>query len=167
MDLIKCFPPVVDEKSRVIILGSMPGRESLRKNEYYGHGRNQFWNIIYSLYGDEPEQDYTKKLGFLKEKRVALWDVIKTCYRKGSLDANITGEEANDFDTLFHNYPGIHHIFFNGTKAYETFRRQIGFKYSRLTYTKLGSTSPANVMKFEQRLENWSVVKKFAEGRAL
>ncbi len=164
MNLIKSFPPVADERSRIIILGSMPGGESLRKNEYYGHIRNQFWNIIYSLYGETVDRNYTKKIEFLREKRIALWDVIKTCYRKGSLDANITGERVNNFDRFFNDYPGIRHVFFNGTKAYETFRKRVGFKYDWLTYTKLGSTSPANVVKFDQRLEDWSIIKKYAEG---
>ncbi len=152
----------MDEESRVIILGSMPGRESLRKKEYYGHPRNQFWNVLYALYDREPDWDYGKKLAFLKEKHIALWDVIETCQREGSMDANITGEKANDFDWLFCNYPGIRHAFFNGTKAYETFRKRVGFRYDGITYTKLGSTSPANVVQFERRLEEWSIVKRCA-----
>lgn len=159
MELLKSFPPIVDEMSRIIILGSMPGGESLRKREYYGHGRNQFWNIIYSLYGEKPDKVYSKKTEFLKEKRIALWDVIETCHREGSLDSNILCERVNDFDRLFGNYPGIGHAFFNGTKAYTTFKKMVGFKYEGLTYTKLSSTSPANVMSFEKRLTEWSVIK--------
>ncbi|MGI6697840.1 MAG: DNA-deoxyinosine glycosylase [Clostridia bacterium] len=161
MDRIKCFPPIVDEKSRIIVLGSMPGRESLRKNEYYGHPRNQFWNIIYSLFGREPDEEYEKKVAFLREKGIALWDVIKSCRREGSMDANITCEEVNDFDWLFGRYPGIRHVFFNGGKAYDTFRKRVGFKYEGVGYTKLGSTSPANVKPFESRLEEWGIIKKY------
>jgi len=160
MDLIRCFPPIVDEKSCIIILGSMPGRESLRKREYYGHPRNQFWNIIYSLFGREPDTEYPKKVAFLKEKGIALWDVIQSCYREGSMDSNITCEKANDFDWLFGSYPSIRHVFFNGTKAYDTFRKKVGFKYSGVAYTKLGSTSPANVVQFDRRLEEWGIIKK-------
>lgn len=161
MALIECFPPVIDDRSRVIILGSMPGRESLRKREYYGHPRNQFWNVIYGLYRKKPDTEYHKKLAFLKEKHIALWDVIATCYREGSMDANITREKVNDFDWLFHGYPSIRHVFFNGTKAYETFRKKIGFNYPGVGYVKLGSTSPANVVRFQDRLKQWSVVKEY------
>lgn len=163
MNLIKCFPPVVDEGARVIILGSMPGRESLRKKEYYGHPRNQFWHVLYALYGREPDTEYYKKVAFLKKRGIALWDVIETCQREGSMDANITGEKINDFNWLFSNYPGIRYAFFNGAKAYETFRKRVGFKYDGITYTKLGSTSPANVVRFERRLEEWGIVRRCAD----
>lgn len=141
----------------------MPGGESLRKGEYYGHPRNQFWNILYSLYGEQPDVEYDKKVGFLKKKHIALWDVIKTCSREGSMDSNIVNEKVNDFDGLFSEYPGIGHVFFNGTKAYETFRKKTGFKYNGLTYTKLGSTSPANVVRWEERLKQWQIIKDILE----
>lgn len=160
MSVIECFPPIVDKQSRIIILGSMPGRESLRKQEYYGHPRNQFWNIIYSLYGQQPDTEYSKRASFLKRKRIALWDVIETCRREGSMDSNITCEKVNDFDWLFYGHPNIRHAFFNGTKAYETFRKKIGFKYEGITFTKLGSTSPAYVIGFEERLKQWKIVKE-------
>lgn len=154
---------MVDEGARVIILGSMPGRESLRKKEYYGHPRNQFWHVLYALYGREPDTEYYKKVAFLKKRGIALWDVIETCQREGSMDANITGEKINDFNWLFSNYPGIRYAFFNGAKAYETFRKRVGFKYDGITYTKLGSTSPANVVRFERRLDEWGIVRRCAD----
>lgn len=153
----------MDKKSRIIILGSMPGGESLRKKEYYGHPRNHFWNLMYSLYGEEPDTEYNKKLEFLKGKGIALWDVIETCRREGSLDANITCEKVNDFHWLFNSYPDIKHVFFNGSKAYNTFRKGVGFDKDRFTYRRLGSTSPANVVKFERRLEEWNVIKEYAK----
>ena len=71
----------------------MPGEESLRKQEYYGHPRNQFWRIIYALFDVPLEDNYEKKLMFLKSKGIALWDVIESCWREGSLDSNIRNEK--------------------------------------------------------------------------
>jgi TDG/mug DNA glycosylase family protein len=143
----------------------MPGRESLRKGEYYGHPRNQFWNVVYGLFGQKPDTEYSRKIAFLKSKRIALWDVIASCRREGSMDSNITCESVNDFDRLFNAYPGIRHAFFNGTKAYETFRKRIGFKYEGVNFVKLGSTSPANVVGFEDRIKQWSIIKECLDAR--
>lgn len=150
--------PIIDEHSRVLILGSMPGVESLRLQQYYANPRNQFWKIIYSIFDAAPDQIYEDRISFIKSKNIALWDVIENCYREGSLDSNIREEKVNDFSGLFETYPGIKIVLFNGGKAYETYKKWIGFgALPNLTFQKLTSSSPANTKKYEDKLREWSV----------
>ncbi len=161
MSRVKSFAPIIDEKSRILILGSMPGIESLRKQEYYGHPRNQFWKIIYELFGEPLDGNYERKVTFLKSKGIALWDVIETCSREGSLDSNIKEEKVNDFTRLFKEYPKIKHVFFNGLKAYDTFKKKVGFDFPEMTFIRLGSTSPAHAKKFADKFKEWMIIKDY------
>ncbi len=160
MQTLKSFPPVINRYSRILILGSMPGAESLLKNQYYANSRNHFWKIIYTLFGTEPDSSYEKRKAFLLSKKIALWDVIGHCSRTGSLDSNIKNEQPNDLQGLILAHPGIKHILFNGTKAYDSFRKHVGFNEPALTYRRLPSTSPAHAVKFEQKLSEWSVIRE-------
>lgn len=160
--MLSSFLPIIDERSRILILGSMPGVESLRLQQYYGYPRNQFWKILYDIFEAQASQVYEEKVSFIKSKRIAVWDVIANCYREGSLDSNIRGEKVNDFSTLFKEYPDIKTVLFNGGKAYETYKKWIGFgESSNLTFHKLTSSSPANTKKYEEKLRGWSVIKDF------
>ncbi len=158
--MIHCFAPLIDTSSKVLILGSMPGIKSLKKQQYYAHPRNYFWRILYTLFDKSYEEDYEKRRSFILEQHIALWDVLQSCEREGSLDAAIRGEEVNDFDWLFQTYSHIECVFFNGSKAYETFKKNIGFKYEGITFQKLPSTSPAHAIKVEDKLESWKVILK-------
>ncbi|AFS78459.1 uracil-DNA glycosylase-like protein [Gottschalkia acidurici 9a] len=164
MNNIKSLRPIVNDTSKVLILGSIPGKESLEKQKYYANPRNSFWKIIFSLYDLNVEEHYNKKIEFLQEKNIAIWDVIKTCDRRGSLDSNIKNEEANDFSTLFKYYPNIRFVLFNGAKSYDVFSKQVGFDISsNITFRKLNSSSPANTIPFEVKLNEWKVIKEYLE----
>jgi double-stranded uracil-DNA glycosylase len=89
MNLKNGFPPIICKDARALILGSMPGEESLRRNEYYGNPRNAFWRIMAALFNFDPELSYYEKIKRLKENHIALWDVLKRCERQGSLDTEI------------------------------------------------------------------------------
>ena len=160
MQRIYSFPPIADQNSRILILGSMPGVESLRKQQYYAHPQNQFWKIIYDLFATPLEQDYEKKVDFLRSKGIALWDVIENCYREGSSDAKIKEEKPNAIPKLLEQYPRIKCLLFNGTKAYDSYRKMIGFTEGWL-YEKLESTSPANTKSYEFKLKNWRKILKY------
>ncbi len=163
MNLLTSFGPIIDERSRVLILGSMPGVESLRLQQYYANPRNQFWKILYELFKTPASQVYEKKISFIKSKKIAVWDVVENCYREGSLDSNIREEKVNDFSALFKAYPDILTVLFNGGKAYEIYKRRIGFgASSNLTFHKLTSSSPANTKRYEEKLKEWDVIKGFA-----
>ncbi len=146
--------PIIDEECKIIILGSMPGAESLRKGEYYGHPRNAFWRIMFDMLDCDFTDDYDAKKKMLLDNHIALWDVISYCEREGSLDSNIKEDIPNDFNSLFLDYPNIKRVYFNGQKAYDTFRRKVGFD-SEKNYIRLPSTSPAHAIAYSKKLMVW------------
>ncbi len=155
MSTIHSFGPVVNEYSRVLILGSIPGKESLKKQQYYGHAHNAFWPLMSKLLKEPYVDSYEQRLDMLLRHRIALWDVIQSCERESSLDAHIKNPVVNDFAGLFAKYPQIRHVFFNGQKAHSTFARYVGFQFKGLSFERLGSTSPAHAISFEKRLQDW------------
>lgn len=156
--MIYSFGPIVDENSEILILGSMPGGESLRKSQYYGYDRNTFWKVLFDLFGEEFRQDYDERIEFLLRNHIALWDVVKSCERKGSLDSNIKDPTINDFRSFFNGYPKILRVFFNGRTAYNLFKKNVGFSFDGLIFSYLGSTSPAYAVSFSQRIKDWSQI---------
>jgi hypoxanthine-DNA glycosylase len=142
---IQSFPFSADRHSQILILGSMPGEESLRQQQYYAHPRNLFWDIMGELFGADRDLPYEERLIILRNHSVALWDVAHTCRRKGSLDSNMTDVIANDFESLFKTAPQIQTVFFNGQKAAALFRKLVMPDLTReLNFVILPSTSPAN-----------------------
>lgn len=116
------------------------------------------------LFGAGPQLDYPLRLQKLRENHIALWDVIETCFRPGSLDSAIseTGLAINDFNGFFKNHPQISHVYFNGQKAAGLFNRKVAPGLAtRLVYRVLPSTSPANATSsYAAKLEAWSVLKR-------
>lgn len=151
---IKCLQPLIDENSRILILGSMPGVQSLQKRQYYGNQRNYFWRILFEIFAEEYTDDYEQKIGFLKRHGIALFDTIAECRRKGSLDSNIKEEKRNDIDTLLENHPGIRLIVLNGSKAASAFRSG----NTEITVLRLPSTSPVprrDYRNFDDVFQKW------------
>lgn len=158
---ISSFLPIIDEHSHILILGSIPGQESLRRQEYYANQRNHFWRILFDLYSMPLPGEYSQRISLIKKQGIALWDVIESCLREGSLDSNIEYENPNDFNWLFSKYPNIKFVFFNGGKAFEVFRKKVGFDlFQGVNFKKLPSTSPANTMSFDKKLEEWKKIIK-------
>jgi len=158
--LVYSFPPVADDRARVLVLGSMPGVLSLAENQYYAHPRNLFWPIMGSLFGAGRDVAYEQRLRLLQDHRIALWDVLHSCQRDGSLDSDIQCEVANNFATFFNTYPQITHVFFNGGKAESSFRKHVRDVGQGLVMTRLPSTSPAHAsLSFEEKLAAWSQIR--------
>jgi TDG/mug DNA glycosylase family protein len=162
MNLSQGFPPVARPDARVLILGSMPGVASLEAGQYYAFPRNVFWKIMGDLLGAGPQLDYLSRLQKLKDHHIALWDVIHTCFRPGSLDSAIseTGMDTNDFNDFFKAHPHISHVYFNGQKGADLFKKRVmpGLA-GDYEYLVLPSTSPANAAKsYAAKLEAWSVL---------
>ncbi|MBN2557395.1 MAG: DNA-deoxyinosine glycosylase [Clostridia bacterium] len=155
LENIHGFPPIIGDASRILILGSMPGAESLRRSEYYAHPRNAFWPVIYGLHGRIPDADYNDRKSFLISIGLALWDVVESCERKGSSDSAIKNIVYNDFTFFFGAHPKIWHVCFNGRKAEALFLSRFRDDFPGLTYTRLGSTSPAHAVRMDSRLEDW------------
>jgi double-stranded uracil-DNA glycosylase len=159
------FPPIAKPDAKILILGSMPGQKSLEENQYYAHPRNSFWPILLQLFGVNKDLSYEQRKQFLYENKIALWDVLKSCYRKGSLDSDIDYStiEANDFNVFFEMHPKIKTVFFNGIKAEQIYNKEVLGnlkKHKELNYYKLPSTSPAHAaMNMEQKLKEWEIIK--------
>lgn len=142
----------------MLILGSMPGKESLKQNQYYAHPANAFWKIMGEIAGAHPGLAYAERLGMLKSSGIALWDVLASCVRESSLDAHIRNETANDFTAFFASHPHITQVFFNGGKAEQCFKKFVQGKQSLppLTFHRLPSTSPAHAgMRYAEKLQAW------------
>lgn len=142
----KSFSPSVNNKSKILILGSMPGVKSLTEQQYYAHPQNRFWKLMALICNnkDLPNKDYQEKLNILLEHGIALWDVIKSCDRAGSLDTDIKNEVPNDIERLLTKYPNIKKIFLNGNKSYTAFKKYFPNILSKYNCYKMPSTSPAN-----------------------
>ena len=108
--MIYSFSPIVSRAGDALILGSMPGIESLRQQQYYAHPRNLFWRIIGEITGACPSLPYPQRLKKLKDAGISLWDVLHACERRGSLDAAICDETANDFKGFFSENPHISRV---------------------------------------------------------
>jgi TDG/mug DNA glycosylase family protein len=165
MTLKKGFPPIAEETATVLILGSMPGEESLKKNEYYGHPRNAFWKIMAILFGFDSSMEYEERTKVLLKNRIALWDVMRFCERRGSLDINIKNRTIieNDFDSFFNSYPNIGYVYFNGVKAEKEYFKRVFPKLSRskrnIKYGRLPSTSPAMTqLALKAKILEWSKI---------
>jgi hypoxanthine-DNA glycosylase len=153
------FPPIVNETSKVLILGTMPSERSLKMNQYYGHGGNAFWKIIFNICEEPFSTDYEKRQNVLLKNNLALWDVLQACEREGSSDNAILREESNDFKSFFKEHPGIKLIAFNGQNAESYFLIHSNHK-PEINYISLPSTSSANSWKtFDEKLSEWGKIK--------
>jgi hypoxanthine-DNA glycosylase len=157
--LLQGFPPVVDGRAGVLILGSFPSAQSLVAREYYANPRNAFWPISGELFGFDPSAPYDERLAALQHRGVALWDVLSTCRRAGSADSAIDPKSLviNDFGALFASYPAITRVYFNGAKAADLYRR-LAQPTERICYERLPSTSPANAMRPAAKLAAWRTI---------
>jgi hypoxanthine-DNA glycosylase len=147
--LVHSFPPLEHANARTLILGTMPGAASLSAREYYAHPRNLFWTILGDLLGFARATPYTDRVARLLAADIAVWDVLKSCDRPGSLDSDIarTSIVANDFERFFASHSCIERVFFNGAGAATLYRRHVlpaCAAHATLSYTQLPSTSPAN-----------------------
>ena len=160
---VSSFAPIAHRAASVLVLGSMPGAASLRAGQYYAYAHNAFWPIMGELFGAGPEVAYEKRILLLKRAGLALWDVMASCVREGSLDSDI--DEAsivpNDFPAFFNAHPQITHVFFNGAKAETCFRRYVSpdLPDRGLQFTRLPSTSPAHAsLSLQKKLAAWRAV---------
>ncbi|WP_123028519.1 DNA-deoxyinosine glycosylase [Mycolicibacterium stellerae] len=154
--LLEGLPPIVDDDARILILGNMPSVMSLAAQEYYGNPRNAFWRIAADIVGFDPSSAYADRTVALRGSGVAVWDVLQMCRRVGSLDSAIEPDSmvANDFGSFFDAHPTIDRVFFNGAAAEKNFIRLAGVDRP-LRYRRLPSTSPAQTMRYEDKLRAW------------
>lgn len=157
------FDAIVDENSKVLILGSFPSIKSFEQNFYYAHPRNLFWPIMEELFGVTLETNEEKR-AFALAKGIALWDTYASLKRGSgnSSDSNLKELRVNDFYAFLKEYPNITHLFFTGQKAYQGYMKH--FKDIDIETTLLPSTSPAHAaMKKEEKLERYRAIKDALE----
>jgi hypoxanthine-DNA glycosylase len=146
--------PVIDERARVLILGSFPSTASLAAQQYYAHPQNQFWRILGAVL-EQPlkEMDYAARIATVKAAGIAIWDIYASCERAGSLDAAIRDAIPNQLSPLKESALTIRRICFNGRMAARRIREVEALGFETLI---LPSTSPAHAgMSFEEKLARW------------
>ncbi len=157
MSLITGFDYFANDDTKILVIGTMPGRQSLEKQEYYANNQNVFWRIISITFNNSYNfPSYNDKLNCLSKHQIGLWDNLKYCERNGSLDTSIKNEFPNDFKTLFDSYKNIERLLFNGNKSYYFFKKYNSSLLNKRKYFILPSTSPTNAkMNFYDKLKIW------------
>ena len=156
--IVHPFPPLYDENSQILILGSFPSVKSREAMFFYGHPQNRFWKVASRIFGAQVPETIDEKKKFLLSNKIALWDVIASCEIKGSSDSSIKNAVPNDLSEIFKK-ADIKHIFVNGKTAEKYYN-----KYTKDTVGKaavcLPSTSPANAAWTVERLvKAWEIIK--------
>ncbi len=161
MKRLQAFPPIANRKARTLILGSMPGEASLAAGEYYAFRHNQFWRIVGEIAGFAHDAPYARRKAALRRCHIALWDVLESCVRAGSLDSAIRDDtiRVNDFAAFLAAHPAICRVCFNGRKAESAWHRCVAPTLPatlKLEYRLLPSTSPAHAgMSYRAKLRHW------------
>ncbi|MBV8124437.1 MAG: DNA-deoxyinosine glycosylase [Burkholderiaceae bacterium] len=162
MTLKYSFPPVVDENVQVLVLGSLPGEQSLAQSQYYANRNNRFWALV----GDVVDVNlvvlsYAARLEALMQHRIGLWDVVASASRDGSLDSRIRNHTGNDIVGLIQSLPNLRAIAFNGGTAARHGLKQLGAQVEGLKILQLPSSSPAYTLPYEQKLQAWRALKVY------
>ena len=162
----RCFPPSVDHNTRVLLLGSLPGVESLRQQQYYGNPRNQFWRLVGGIIGtDLVSLGYSDRLRQLLAHGIRLWDVIAQAVRPGSLDQNIRDAVPNSLGELVETLPQLRAIGFNGATAFRLGSAQLMHwmqeDAKEMAYISLPSSSPANTMSYTHKAQAWGALAHY------
>ena len=149
------FPPLYDERSRILILGSFPSVKSREQRFFYGHPQNRFWKVLAAVLDCETPRDIPEKRAMLLRHGIALWDSVGSCEIRGSSDASIDKVVPNDLSPIF-RAADIRQVFCNGKKSHEMYQKYLESKTGRSAVC-LPSTSPANAAWSLERLtEAWS-----------
>ena len=154
-ELLHGLEPILGQRPRILILGNMPSAMSLASGKYYGNPRNAFWRITGALFGFDASASYPDRVNALQAHQVAVWDVLRSCRRVGSLDSAVERDSMvpNDFAAFFTTHRTLERVVFNGAAAETNFRRLVGTP--PLASVRAPSTSPAQTMRLEDKLAAW------------
>ena len=156
----RCFDPVVNAGTRLLILGSLPGEKSLAHSQYYAHPQNKFWLLLGEVLGvDLKSLPYDARLATLLTHGVGLWDVVAQAQRSGSLDSNIRERDDNDLVALAASLPRLDTIAFNGGTAARLGLKVLGGQAERYRIVSLPSSSPAYTLAYEAKLQQWKTLE--------
>jgi hypoxanthine-DNA glycosylase len=161
--LKRSFPPVVGPATRILVLGSLPGEESLARRQYYAHPRNQFWRLIGGVVGqDLAPLAYEARLCALVEAGVGLWDTVGSATRRGSLDSSIRDHQPNDLALLTETLPELRAVGFNGGRSASIGLPMLAGR-DDLALLSLPSSSPAYTLPVEAKLARWLDLRRFLQ----
>ena len=155
-ELLHGLAPIIGNGAKSLILGNMPSVLSLGAQQYYANPRNAFWTITGEIFGFDASAPYEERVSALVTQRIAVWDVLRSCRRVGSLDSAVEPDSmvANDFGQLFEWHPHITGVFFNGAAAEKNFSRLVRVAPD-IQYRRLPSTNPAQTMRYGDKLAAW------------
>ena len=160
----RCFPPVVDEHTRVLVLGSLPGEVSLAQSQYYAHKQNQFWRLVGDITGEDlVGMEYAARLQTLLAHHIGLWDVVAEAKREGSLDSKIRDHSGNDLVGLVDSLPELAVIAFNGGTAERIGLKALGHHGGRHHILRLPSSSPAHTLPYSEKLSAWRKLREWLD----
>jgi hypoxanthine-DNA glycosylase len=164
---LRGFPPIADPSARLLILGSMPGAASLAASEYYAHPRNGFWPMMEAVWGIPRALEYAARVQAVRAAGIAVWDVLASCHRSGSLDADIDAGSVvvNDFAAFFRGHPHLTLIAFNGGTARTLYRRHVlpalTAPLREIPSLQMPSTSPAHAtVPLQRKLQQWRSLRR-------
>ncbi|SFF55864.1 G/U mismatch-specific uracil-DNA glycosylase [Duganella sp. CF458] len=161
MELKRCFDPVVDERTRLLVLGSLPGDKSLAVQEYYGNRQNKFWELLGAVIDvDLRTLAYEQRLTVLRAHGIGLWDVVAEAHRQGSLDSAIRFRNENDLHGLLDRFPTIKAIAFNGGTAGKLGIKVLGARADAYEILTLPSSSPAYTLPYQDKAKLWLALQQ-------
>jgi len=148
------FNPIIYNDSVVLILGTLPGQKSIEAHEYYSDPTNRFWDMLFCACDAQPDiTNYEAKTKFLRDYKIALWDVLESAIRSSSKDKDIKDARANDLPQRLADYPNIKLLIFNSMDTYKYFRRF--FKNTAIPYVCVSSPSGLNTKSREEKVQEW------------
>lgn len=157
LSIVHPFPPLFDEKSKTLILGSFPSVKSREAMFFYGHPQNRFWRLTARLFGEAEPVDIEEKKSLMLSHHVALWDTIRSCTITGSSDSSIRDVVPNDLSVILEN-SRVDRIFCNGATSYKLYQKYV-FPQTGIKAVQLPSTSPANaVWTMERLMQAWKII---------
>src|ERR1700757_1156986 len=159
MKLLTCLPPVIPNNAKVLILGTFPGCESLLQENYYAHGTNSFWKLLFTVFDKPISKNYEERVKLLHDNNIALWDIIASCSREGSSDKKITNPTPNNIPSLLESNPSIKTIIItSGDVQKHLFQYYPNLK--AFSHIKVISSSSGTIgISFEEKLEDWRRIK--------
>lgn len=155
--IIHPIPPLYDENSRILILGSFPSVKSREAAFFYGHPQNRYWAVVAKILGEKKPETVEEKREMMLKNGIAMWDVIASCEIKGSSDSSIENVTANDLSVILNN-SRVDRIFVNGKTA-EKYYNKYTYPKTKIKAVCLPSTSPANAAwSIDRLVEEWKVI---------
>ncbi len=153
------FAPIAFKDAQILVLGTLPGVQSLQAKQYYAHPANAFWKIMFAIFQQPFSTRYAVRQQLLTTHKIALWDVLLQAEREGSLDSAIRDAAPNDFATFLKTHKKVKTIFFNGQNACKLFHKHVQLQ-NEMQFITLPSTSPAHAAKsFANKLKDWEQIK--------